>query len=128
MPGTFVSAPGIAGFQRFRVFVSLILLYGNFGDMVFHALVKAHLFRWNLQLFRMIHEMNDVEEEARIMRAGADPFIRRDADGQDALHPGFSVLYNRFLLDAAHTEEQADIAEVVDVVQGVVAVRWNRCW
>ena len=55
---TFYIGSGNAGFPRFRVFVSLILLYGNLGDMVFHALVKAHLFRRNLQLFRMIHEMN----------------------------------------------------------------------
>ena len=65
---------------------------------------------------RMIHEMNDIEEETRVMRTGADPLIGRDADRQDALHPGFSVLHNRFLLDTAHAEEQADIAEIVNVV------------
>ena len=50
------------------------------------------------------------------MRTGTDAFVCRDADGQEALRAHGPVFFNDDPFRGTEAEEEADIAEIVDVV------------
>ena len=102
------------------LFLLLRRLLANFWDVVFALFVKADGFRRLLQFFRMIEQIRHRAEERRVVRAGADALIRRDADGQEALHARLPLLHHGNLLHGTHAEEQRNRTEVVDVVVDVM--------
>ncbi len=89
--------------------------------MIFALPIKPDAVRRHLQILRMIQTPHHIREERGIMRPGRHPLIHGDPDRQPPLHPGLPLRVNgRFLQQAAHSEEGADVAEVIDMVPHMV--------